>query len=262
MKSKIITLSVLIAFLGPTSLYAKKEEEKWNEHKGSHFIIYYKNAPQDFVKSVEDSAEQYYDEITSNLGFTRYESWSFDDRASIYIYDDSDHYIAESRQANWSHGAASPQPKIIRTFPTAHGFFDSTLPHELGHIIFREFVGFRAQMPLWFEEGVAMYQEKARRFGANRTVQNAIKDGSFISLPELSHVRLTNKTKPEVVDLFYAEAASIVYYLFSEQGDFRFVQFCRKLSEGNPFDWALKSVYIRFNSLEDLNKSWLSYLEK
>jgi len=238
------------------------KEKVWKEYKRRHFIVYYKEAPLDFVKEVEKAAEQYYEEITNNLGFTRYKGWTWDERVKIYIYDDHDDYIDSAGQARWSHGAASARRKTIHTFPSAHGFFDSTLPHELGHIIFREFVGFRVQIPRWFEEGVAMYQEKAKRWGSNRIVKKAIETEDFIPLDELSHVVLTSKTDDQKVKLFYAESASIVYYMISELGEYRFVQFCRKIKSGDSFIKALTSVYFRFKDLEHLNKSWVEYLEK
>ena len=226
-----------------------------------HFFIYYKEAPLDFIKTVEENAERYYEEITVNLGFTRYESWTWDQRAKIYIYDDQDDYIESSRQTKWSHGAASIKEKTIRTFPSAHGFFDSTLPHELGHIIFRELVGFYAGIPLWFDEGVAMFQEKAKRWGANKIVQKAIADHQFIPLDQLSQLRLTSDTAQERIDLFYAEAASVVYYLITEYDKSRFVSFCRALKEGRDFNNALDSVYVRFKNISDLNSAWLKYLQ-
>jgi len=258
MKLKVLKLIFFILFISGTSVYA----QEWKEYKCLHFIIYYKEAPEDFVKSVEQMSEDYYDEITRNLGFTRYKGWTWDERAKIYIYDDADDYVQSAKQASWSHGAASPRNKVIRTFPSAHGFFDSTLPHELGHIIFREFVGFKAQIPTWFNEGVAMYQEKAKRWGANRAVQKALEAGSFIPLQEMEHMRLNSKTDPAFVKLFYAESASVVYYMINELGEQRFVRLCRKLQDGGPFEWALESVYVRFKNTEDLNNAWVKYLRK
>ena len=199
-------------------------------------------------------------EITSDLGFTRYKGWNRDERAKIYIYDNADDYVTSGKQISWSHGVASPRDKVIRTFPSAHGFFDSTLPHELGHIIFREFIGFKARIPAWFEEGVAMSQEKARRWGAHDTVRQAIADGTFKPLAELSITSLRRKTSKELVNLFYAESASVVNFLISEYGQQRFVRFCRKLKEGGPFSWALDSVYVRFKDVNDLNDAWVRYL--
>ena len=238
------------------------EAQEWKEYKCQHFIIYHQEAPLDFVKNVEQMAEQYYSEITDNLGFTRYKGWSWDNRAKIYIYDNAEDYIGDSRQAGWSHGAASPRDKEIRTFPSAHGFFDSTLPHEMGHIIFREFVGFKAEIPVWFEEGIAMYQEKAKRWGAHDAVRKALASGNFKSLDELSLTRLSSDTDIEVINLFYSESASVINFLIREYGQQRFVQFCRKIKDGNPFEWTLDSVYVRFKNVEDLNDEWVKYLKK
>lgn len=235
--------------------------EEWKEYTRQHFIIYYKAAPFDFVKTVDRSAEEYYVEITRNLGFTRYKGWNWEDRARIYIYDDADDYVQSGKLTDWSVGTAYPKHKMIRTYPSSYGFFDSTLPHELGHIIFREFVGFKAQVPAWFEEGVAMYQEKAKRFGAHDTVRRAIEDGTFKPLKELTITSLRQRTDQDLVRLFYAESASIVNFMINELGDQRFVLLCRKLKDGGPFSWALDAVYPRFKNVDDLNDAWVKYLK-
>ena len=241
------------------SVQAAKE---WQEYRSRHFYIYYKDAPEGFLENVKDSAENYYEEITKNLGFTRYEGWSYDDRAKIYIYQDQEDYITNAKQEGWSHGAAYAQIKVIRTFPSAHGFFDSTLPHELGHIIFREFIGYYTAVPLWLDEGVAMYQEKAKRWGANQYVKKAMEEERFLPLNELSKMRLRRGISREDIDLFYAEAASIVYFMISELGEYRFVKFCKALQEGKTFEQSLHYAYTRFKDVDDLNRAWVSYLEK
>ncbi len=235
---------------------------KWNEYKSDHFVVYYREAPVDFVQSVQDMAEGYYKEISENLGFTRYQNWTYDDRAKIYIYNDYDDYIATAKQAKWSHGVASARSKEIRTFPAAHGFFDSTLPHELGHIIFREFIGIDTPTPLWLDEGVAMYQEKAKRWGSNAAVKKAIEQKTFMPLDDLSTMYLYNTTPKDIIDLYYAEAASIVYFLITEWGSYRFVNFCRRLSDHYSFKDALTATYPRIRNISDLNKAWVSYLNQ
>lgn len=255
-KLKVIPI-ILFAFaiMGSSACAAE-----WKELKRQHFIIYYKKAPYNFVNTVHQAAEEYYVEITRNLGFTRYKGWSWDERAKIYIYDNKEDYVESGKQAKWSHGSAYPKDKTIRTFPSAHGFFDSILPHELGHIIFREFVGFKARIPAWFEEGVAMYQEKAQRWGSHDMVRKAIEEGTFKSLKELSITRLKHRTSKDLVTLFYAEAASVVNFMINELGDRRFVRLCRKLKDGGPFSWAIDSVYSRLKNVDDLNDAWVKYL--
>ena len=257
MKLKVAAIIFFVFAFTGSSACAKE----WKEYTRQHFIIYYKKAPFDFVQSVDRAAEQYYVEITRNLGFTRYKGWNWDERAKIYIYDDMEDYVELSKQAGWSSGAALPKLKTIRTFPSAHGFFDSTLPHELGHIIFREFVGFKAEVPVWFEEGVAMYQEKARRWGAHDFVRKAMEDGTFKPLNELSIMRVRARTDRALVELFYAESASVVNFMINELGDQRFLHLCRKLKDGKPFSWTIDSVYSRFKNVDDLNDAWVKYLK-
>ncbi len=248
-----ILVTLLLGFLPVSSA-----SSEWKELKGRHFVIYYKSSPRDFIKTVLDSAEDYYYTIIDDFGFTRDKIWTWDERVKIYIYDSQDDYITGAKQAHWSAGSTMLGSKTIRTFPSAHGFFDSLLPHELGHIIFRDYVGFESKIPLWFDEGVAMYQEKAKRWGSNQLVSQAIKEKTFKNLSELT---LTRKSTQEDVNLFYAESASIVYYLISEFGSFRFQNFCRNLKKGLSFNRSLKKAYYRFSNVEQLNKAWVSYLK-
>ena len=236
--------------------------EEWRERKARHFRVYYQNAPLDFVKEVEDTAEDYYGKIADNLGFTRYEGWNYDRRASIYIFDDQQHYVKASQGYGWSSGHAYSAQKVIKTYPSAYGFFDSVLPHEMGHIILREALGEKARVPVWFNEGVAMYQEKAKRWGAHRQVVEAIENETFIPLQFLTGSKLRNTNDRAYVNLFYAESASAVNFLINEYGKQRFVRLCRKLKSGRPFEWAMDSVYVRFKNLEELNDEWVYFVKK
>lgn len=232
-------------------------KSEWNVEKSQHFEVYYKNVPEDFVKEVEDAAEGYYYSISKNLGFARYKGWSVNERAKIYIYDDQDDYLRNARQAGWSHGVAYVRQKKIQTFPSDSGFFDALLPHELGHIIFREFIGYDVRIPLWLEEGVAMNQERSRRLGAHKKVEEFINDGSFIPLERLN---LSGRVTNEDVHRFYAESASIVNFMLEEYGASRFDRFCEKIKSGYPFKSSLSSVYIRFETVEELNEKWVEFL--
>ena len=254
---RITYLLIIALFFGIMPISSASNE--WNDLKSRHFIIYYKDAPREFIKAIKQSAEDYYFDIVDELGFMRDQIWTWDERVKIYIYNDQQDYIASARQARWSAGSTILGSKVIRTFPSAHGFFDSLLPHELGHIIFRDYVGFESNIPLWFDEGIAMYQEKAKRWGANQQVKDAIKDKRFQNLFDL---RLTRTSSQDDVNLFYAESASAVYYLISEFGSFKFLNFCRNLKKGLSFDRALKKSYYRFENVNDLNKAWVSYLKK
>jgi hypothetical protein len=243
-------------------LFADDNQNTWLQMKGQDFIIYYRtDVPEDFVQTAMDTAEEEFKRVTDNLGITNNPSWAWEKQIKIYIYRDRDDYVKNGGQAMWSHGVAFAQAKTIKTYPEVDGFFDSILPHELGHIIFRDYIGFTAVIPLWFEEGVAIYQEKAKRLGSNKAVQEAIENGQFIPLSQLSGVRLYKDSNAQVVDLFYTESASAVYYLITELGDQEFYMLCEELKNNTPFQEALHKVYLRFKTIDDLNQAWVDYLQ-
>ncbi len=262
LKKLLVFILISLVFL---KFYPFAEaKDSWQKYQSAHFIVYHKGEPKDFVEEIAEAGETYYKKIARNLGFTRYKGWTWENKCKIYIYPDSQEYVSASNQAGWSHGAAWVKKRIIRTFPTAHGFFDSTLPHELGHIIFREFIGFKAYVPLWIEEGVAMNQERAKRVGAHKEVKKFLEAGSFIPLDQLTTMGLSSRTPKDLVSRYYTESASVVNYLINEHKQYKFSNFCNHLRDGRNFNNAFEKAYVqsRLKNVKDLNEAWVKYLKK
>ena len=238
------------------------DEKGWNVKKSTHFIIYYKNADEKFVSQTIDKAEEYYKSIAEDLGFTRYDFWLWDKRAKIYIYNDAQDYQESTGKPSWSGGVAYSHEKVIETYPWAQGFFQSLLPHELGHIIFREFVGPQTNAPVWLDEGVAMYQEKLRRSNIKSKLLQAIEEKKLIPLNKLSELNIFFVNDRETVELYYTEAISVIDYLIRKFGKGDFVELCQALKERKPFDQAINDAYKVFKNLEELNKGWLRYIKE
>jgi hypothetical protein len=244
-----------------TFFYLLSEANQWRLAKSNHFIVYYKEASESFINRTIEKAEGYYDQIADDLGFRRYDFWLWDKRAKIYIYDNLKDYQTDTDQPSWSSGIVSPKDKIIKTFLDAQGFFDRTLPHEMGHIIFREFVGFdNHAIPLWLDEGVASLGERQRYSTFQIIVKQAIKKGKFIQMEELTSLNPQQMLDDASVNLFYAESISIVDYLLKEFGRDRFVFFCQNLRDKRNLNEALSYAY-SFRGTEDLGRSWREYLD-
>lgn len=238
---KIIFLG-LFFFLCVPVLFAQKE--KWQEEKSTHFIVYYQKADEEFLRHLVDRAEDYYNKITTDLGFNRFNFWLWDERAKIYVYDDLRSYRMGTGQPAWSAGAVLPKDKIIYTFTQEEDFLNTILPHEMGHIIFREFVGFtNTAVPLWLDEGVASYQESGRRENADELVRQALKENRFMDLQNLSGVDPHAMSGISSVTLFYAEAVSVVNYLMREFGRDKLVLFCQYLRDYRDLSRALARTY-------------------
>lgn len=255
MKKRIFLCLLILFFL--RGLASGQDKENWESVKSTHFIIYYRHsAEQYFLQQLIENAEKYYDDIADHLGFTRYQFWTWDNRAKIYLYDDAKDYLKSTGQPDWSSGCAQVAQKTIYTFPFAKGFFESILPHELSHIIFREFVGFdNKSIPLWLDEGVATYEGNVRLPTANTVVITALKEGRFIELGQLAKLDPQQINGKEAAELFYAESVSVIYYLLEEFGRDYFVLFCQNLRDKQDFDRALSSSY-PFSNLEELGRAW------
>lgn len=257
MKNYILCLAAVLITRCP----AIATDDNWRTTTSTHFVIYYKNAPENFIKELINKSEDYYDKIASDLGFTRYDFWLWDNRAKIYIHDNAADYQSATGQPKWSAGSAVPKTKTIQTFPYAQGFFERILPHEMGHIIFREFVGFDNQaLPLWLDEGVASYQEKLTYSMADTFVKKAIEQGYFITLERLSDFNPHSTLPDEVAQVFYVEAFSVVDFLIKEFGRDKFVSFCQDLRDKRSLERAMASNY-PFSNIQELAAAWQKYLK-
>ncbi len=253
----------LIIWSFPLNILAAGLPDKWQVSKSTHFFIYYKDAPESFITKVSNEAEGHYGKIADELGFSRFNFWLWDDRAKIYISNNAEDYHSQTGQPQWSQGATMPGSKVIQTFVGAKYFFESILPHEMGHIIFREFVGFtNPAVPLWLDEGVASFQEKLKFAGSDKVLREALAKGAFMDIMKLSQFQTYSKKDGESaqVELFYLESFSLVNFLIKKFGRENFVSFCQNLRDRKNLESALASNY-NFASLKELDKAWENYIK-
>src|SRR3989338_3753139 len=98
-----IKLFILLLFI-PLSLLA--EEGDWKLFKSTHFLVYYKSASQDSLNRLSQRAEEYYTDITEELCFNRFNFWTWEDRAKIYLFDTQGEYMRATGTPEWSGGQA------------------------------------------------------------------------------------------------------------------------------------------------------------
>jgi hypothetical protein len=163
-------------------------------------------------------------------------------------------------------------------------FLDSILPQEMAHLIFRDFVGFKGEIPLWLDEGVAQWAEKNKRAYIKKLIKKAYDEDRLLSLEDIMKLDIrniraqdevyvrstTSKTgEPRVlflsgdslVNLYYLESVSLVGFLIETFGSDSFSHFCRQLRDGKRINEALSSTYPNYiRSLEDLERRWRKYL--
>ena len=279
----LVSCAAFIIFFAPSLSLA----QEWAELKGDHFIVYFAG-DEDLAKNVLNKAEYYYSKIATDLGYPRYsEFWTWDKRTKIYIYPDRDSFIKASGQPSWSVGMADYLAKSITSYTNSEGFLDSLLPHEIAHLIFRDFVGFAGEVPLWLDEGVAQWEEaESTRKRIKELAKDLLNKDALIKLTYIMridtrlikddsrvYIRPTISTNGQqgivflssqnMVNTFYIEAASLVGFMMEKYGSQRFSDFCRRLKEGKSMDEAISSTYAEFvRDLKELEQEWVKYISE
>jgi hypothetical protein len=282
MTIKLLLKSIFVlCFFGTVAISFAQE---WREVGGDHFIVNYLD-DQSFASEVCSKAEIYYQRIASDLGYPRYsEFWTWEHRVKIYIYPDKGSFINATHQPSWSEGMADYTKKQIISYTHSESFLTTILPHELAHLIFRDFVGFKGEVPLWLDEGVAQWAEPLKREKVKAVSKYLLKSDKFFSVEDMVNLdirkidsssktavhsipnekgerHLLSLSGTEAVESFYVEAVSLVGFLIERYGAGTFTEFCRQLRDGKSLEDALRLTYLtQITSIEELESAWLEYL--
>ncbi len=254
-------LLITIVCLGVGGGVARAEEAGWEELKGDHFIVYYQGETR-FARQVLRKAEYSYDRIARDLGYARYENfWKWERRCKIYIFPEKEMYLRATGQPSWSVGSAHYGRKEVLSYSDCQAFVEETLPHEIAHLIFRDFVGFESDIPLWLDEGVAQRQEKSKQQALDYYVWKLAREKKLWSLERLARADSGAIQDPDNARTFYIQAASVVSFLIDRHGASSFIHLCRQLRDGKTLDEALRFAYpAKMRSLKEMEGAWLKYV--
>lgn len=244
----------LILLLSLRNLFA---EDEWKLVKGTHFIIQYQNDKR-FAEKVLHQAEKNYKRIVLNLGYAKKENfWLWEDRAVISLYKTREEFANAVGAPGWAAGKADYKKRTIAGIEGSEIFIGSVLPHEMGHLVFRDFIGFGDNAPLWLDEGVAQWQDEASRERARKTAVMLYEMNRLMPLAVLTASDIRTVGEAERAVEFYSQSVSLVGFMVEKYGTERFTRFCRKLRDGNSMNDALRFTYDEgLRSIEELERQW------
>jgi hypothetical protein len=258
----VMTVCSLLVMIGAG------EAEDWLEKKGRHFLVFYLD-DANFAGDVMGLAERYYSQINVDLGLSHvvkrdHVSWLGDKRCRIYLYRNQEEFVKATNSPEWSAGKASYTERIIWSFTGADRFKENILPHEMAHILFREFVGLNNhRVPRWLDEGVAQYVEFGKREEALNLMRAMLEKETYIPIEDLDrmHAAHMGEVDETIAELYYLESASLVHFLISEYGSGRFVDVCSALRDGKTFERALSyGTSNALDSLTELEVEWKAFV--
>jgi hypothetical protein len=162
----------------------------------------------------------------------------------IYIYASTDNLKgAMVYSQEWTGGVAFTDFGIIAISipPSELDWGKKALVHELTHLVVHQatFSPY-GQLPLWLDEGLAMYNEGELDPVFRSYLDEAILEGKLISVRSLCS---PFSAYSEKASLSYAQSYSLVEYLLDNYGQGKMLDLLALLKQGSTYDEALTEVY-------------------
>ena len=271
-----VAVAVGMFFASAASL--ANDKQPWREKRSYHFFYYYyPDCSQSFLSRLKDASEDYYRTITQQLHLFRHDPWVWDRRAKIYVYRNKKEYLEKTKQPAWSAGCAVPAKKEIYTYAGSFGIFKGILAHEMTHLIVHDYVGLNHNIPLWLDEGTAMYIQYKTMGNLSNVVNYALKpllhgrqkiplaqllSTSSQDLDKQQPLPQGNENSYTYVDKFYLEALSVVYFLRRKYGSFAFTNLFRDLRQGKSFNYAFSHHYYAVKDIKRFTQAWEDFYRR
>ncbi len=245
------------------SEYAKTllKRGDWRIRETKNFSVFYKDLSQ--AKLVSDKAEYYFEKIAYDLNYER--EIKTDRKCEVYIVETKEAWEEFLKKVGLNPAliggfVSNYKEREIFLCGSSPEYLVVAFPHELTHLIFREFAGGK-EIPLWLNEGLANYEGAIMSF-SNELLEDRIREGKHILIGELTRFAGYPEGK-ELMGLFYAESEKVVEFLITQHGRANFGKFCELILKDKSFKEALINVYSsEYASLDEFNRAWVEYIIK
>jgi len=239
----------------PISFRYEDNRFKWRSLQSGFITLYWYKGTEDSARNLLEAAQKALERLKEDVGI------EFQGPVNIYVYasrGDMREAIPPRSQtfdeATVTLGMVLSEDTVVvlGTDPN----LDKTIAHELSHLaVGKAFESpLSSPLPRWLDEGLAMYAEGELPPRNALALEEAIREGKLISVRSLSGY----VGEPEKVDLFYAEAYSLVEFLLKEYGKEKMLEFLSEFANGSTQEEALEKVYGL--TLDELDAKWRNYL--
>ncbi len=113
--------------------------------------------------------------------------------------------------------------------------------HEIAHLVVRQAVKGPYDVPVWLNEGTAVFAQSRPLPGQRAALERAIESGQVLSVRSLSSA--SSGAQGSRVELFYGQSYSLVAFLIETFGEDKFAQLFQTFKEGAATGEALEQVY-------------------
>jgi len=206
--------------------------------QGGELSLFWYEGDDSFSRELMDACEEGLARLTQDIG-------TYPERPiKIYIYASTgDLKGAMIFPQEWTGGVAFTAFSIIAIgIPSSNlDWGKRALVHELTHLVVHQatFSSY-GRLPLWLDEGLAMYNEGELDPVFHSCLQEAILEDELISVRSLCS---PFSAETEKARLSYAQSYSLVEYLLDNYGQDSMLDLLTILKQGSTYDEALTEVY-------------------
>ena len=153
---------------------------------------------------------------------------------NLWIYETIDdfHGSLSPGSYEWVGGVAFPtlDEASIVAVSTSDYTLVRDMPHELTHLIFHQLTGNRIDLPKWFDEGLAVYNQIYHEPDMSLRFSKALKTQALLRLDDIS---LDFPADADQAYLAYAESWNLVDYMYSTFGQPKMAHLIKDLGDTN-----------------------------
>ncbi len=254
-KMRILTACIAVMCAACTGRSETGTPEKVER---THFVIYHNNRRT--ADNLGWKAEAHYKRIIRHFGTPRFNPWGKTQKCPIYLFSSKEEYLMVTGAPVWSSGIAQYKPFRFASYEGAPLLIECTLPHEMTHMLFHEFME-GEEIPLWLNEGMAQFEEQDNKatYRRKRFLKKCVSENRHIPLASLFAM---NRVPQDRVEIFYAESASVVDHLITDNLRTNYGRFLRNLKNGLEAETALIQAYQwkYKGGIPDLEKRWITFV--
>jgi hypothetical protein len=238
----------------PVTYQITDNRYNWKNLTKGEVNLYWYQGDNTFAQALMDTAQSSLTKLAKDTGAIPNKT------INIFIYASSQDLQGSMIYSNeWTGGVSFTQYNIITIGinPSNLTWGKSAMTHELTHNVIGQVV-FNPynDLPVWLNEGLAMYSQGSMTSQFTAPLANAIRDNKLISVKMIAS---PFSALSEKANLSYAESYTLVDFILQKYGSQKMSDLLQAFKTGNTFDGAFTQV-LGFD-MNGLNQLWLPWVK-
>lgn len=226
------------------------ERFDWNQRSSQNVTVYWYKGNEAFGDELIGTAVRALENLQRNVGAELIQP------VKIYVYANTGDMrtALQSNEVEWVGGQAMPVLGLIigAIAPGDTSEVHRIIPHELSHQVLHQATDNPyGGVPLWFEEGLAVYNQETYDISFDTRLEEAAETGGLISLDALS---ASFPTDPDQALLSYAQSRDVVTYIIDTYGTEAMENLIVAFREAMPVEDAVQDALGL--SIDELDEAW------